>query len=91
MATVAVACKLNALGANENVDAGAVERGAEGVGVQRLSPLVIGLLVAVAAVLGVGKGACGQEVLAFDGCVAGGRNLVLAEGEGIGRADFVGL
>jgi hypothetical protein len=71
MATIAVACEFDALGADKNVDAGAVERGAEGVGVERLAPLVIGLLVAVPAVLGIGKGACRKEVLAFDGCVAG--------------------
>ena len=71
MATIAMAGKFDPLGAEQDVYAGAVERRAEGVGVQRLTPLVIGLLVAVPAILGIGKGACRQKFLAFDGCIAG--------------------
>ncbi len=71
VATIAMAGEFDPLGAGKDVDAGAVERRAEGVGVQRLTPLVVGLLVAVPAVFGIGKGACRQKFLAFDGCVAG--------------------
>ena len=40
VAAIAMAGEFDAFGADEDVDAGAVERRAEGVGVQRLAPLV---------------------------------------------------
>ena len=61
VAAIAVAREFDALGAHENVDAGAIERRAEGIGMQRLAPLVVGLLVAVPAVSRIGKGAGRQE------------------------------
>ena len=89
VAAVAVARELNPLGADQDIDAGAVERRPEGVGVQRLTPLVVGLLVAVAAVGGVGKGAWLEKVPTFGGGVSGQRNLVFCEGEVVGLADLI--
>ena len=84
-----MAREFNPLGANENVDAGAVEGSPEGVGVERLTPLVIGLLVAMTAVGGVGKCRWLEEVSTLGGGVSGQRNLVFSEGEVVGLADHV--
>ena len=46
---------------------------------QRLTPLVVGFLVAMAAVLGLRKSAGLNELVALDGGIAGERDVVLAE------------
>ena len=69
--------KLNALGAHQNVHAGAIKRCTKGVGMQRLTPLVIRLLMAVPAVLRVQKGGRLKKVTALDCRVPWQRNLVL--------------
>src|ERR1700752_2592999 len=52
---IAVASEFDALRPNENIDAGAIEWCPERVGVQRLAPLVIRLLMAMPAVVGAWK------------------------------------
>src|SRR5580658_6112134 len=91
MAAIAVARELDAFGADEDVDAGAVERRAEGVGVQRLTPLAVGLFVAMLAVLGFRKSAGLNEVIALDGCIAGEREIVFAEKKVVSLANLVGV
>ena len=91
VAAIAVAGEGDAFFAQEEVDAGAVEGRAKGVGVEGLTPLVVGLLVAVAAVLGGGKGGGRNEVVALDGGVAGEGDVVGSEGELVGLADVVGV
>ena len=56
VATIAVAREGYAFFVDEEVDAGAIEGAAEGVGVEGLTPLVVGLGVTVAAVFGSGEG-----------------------------------
>ena len=86
-----MAGELDALGADEDVDAGAVERSAEGVGVQRLAPLVVGLLVAVPAVFCIRVGAGGQKFFTFNGRVSGRRDIVGAEYKIVGLVDLIGV
>src|SRR5215472_5402486 len=62
VATLAVARELHALLVNERVDVLEVPRGAEGVGVHGLAPLVVGGLVAVAAVFGSGEDLGAEEL-----------------------------
>ena len=50
VAAIAVTGELNALRAGQDIHAGAVERRPEGIGMERLAPLVIGFLVAMRAV-----------------------------------------
>jgi hypothetical protein len=68
VATVAVARKRDAarLVADKKIDAGAIERRAEGVRVQRLTPLAVGFLVACAAVLRAGIRAGLKKSLALN-------------------------
>jgi hypothetical protein len=89
VAAIAVAGVLDALGAEEDVDAGAIEGRPEGVGVKGLTPLTVGLLVAVAAVGGVGEVCGGEEVVGFGDGVAGERDAVGREEETVGLADTV--
>ena len=100
VAAIAMARELNALGVHEDVDAGAIEGRAKGIGVQSLAPFVVGLLVAMATVGGVGKGLRINEGVAYDGGISWKRNsggwriaVVLgdlgAEWERIGLADLV--
>ena len=91
MATVAVARKLDPFGANEDVDAGAVEGRAEGVGVQGLAPLAVGFIVAMGAVFGLWKGARLDELVALGGSIAGEGEVVLAEKKVVGLAYLFGV
>src|SRR5271157_1660935 len=45
MTAIAVPGELDSFGPRENVDAGSIERGSKGVGVQRLAPLTVGFLM----------------------------------------------
>ena len=74
MAAIAVPRKLDAFGPQQNVDAGAIERRAEGIRVQRLPPLAVGFLVAASAIRGGQKGLRWNEVVAFDVGIARGRD-----------------
>ncbi len=76
-----MAGELDAFFVEEEVDAGAVEGGAEGVGVEGLAPLAVGLLVAVAAVVGGGEGGGLDEVVGLDGGVAGEGDALGAKGK----------
>src|SRR5208282_4590051 len=91
VAAIAVPREFDAFGADQDVDARAVERRAEGVGVQRLAPLAIGFLVAMAAVLGFRESAWLNKIVALDGSIAGEGQIVLAEKKVVGLADFVGV
>jgi hypothetical protein len=71
MATVTVPGKLNSFGAKKNIHACPIERRAESIGVQSLAPLVIRLLVAVAAILGIWKSPRLQEIIALGGRISG--------------------
>ena len=84
VAAIAVPRELDAFGADQDVDAGPVERRAERVGVQRLTPLVVGLFVAMAAILRLRKSAGLNELVALDGSIAGQRQVVLAETKIVG-------
>ena len=91
VATVAMAGELDTFGADENVDAGAVERRAEGIGVQGLAPLAVGFVMAVGAVLGVRESAWLDELVAFRGSIAGEGKVVLAEKKVVGFAYLFGV
>ena len=56
---------------------------------QRLAPLMICLLVAMAAVSSIGESACWKKVVALRGGVAGKRDIAFAEGKIIGFANLV--
>src|SRR5579863_10182746 len=86
-----MAGELNAFVADQDVDAGAVERSAESVGMQRLAPLAIGFFVTVAAVFGVRESAGAQETAALEGRIAGQGNVVLAKAVVIGLRDLIGI
>ena len=58
---------------------------------QRLAPLVVRLLVAMAAVSGIRKGAGRQKFLTFNGGVAGRRDIVCSEDEIVGLMDLIGV
>jgi hypothetical protein len=91
MATVAVPRELDALGAQQDVDAGSIERRAKRVRMQRLAPLTIGLLMAAPAIGSRQECARLDEIVALHRGVARRGNLAAAEVEIIGRADLVGI
>ena len=79
VAAIAMASVLDALGFLENVDAGAVERRAKRVRMERLTPLSIGFLVAMGAVGGVGESARLDEIAVDCGCISGSSQGTFAE------------
>src|SRR5580704_12501612 len=89
VAAIAVAREFDAFSADEDVDAGAVERSAEGVGVQCLTPLAVSFVVAMGAVFGIREGTWLNELVALGGSIAGEGKVVFAEKEVVGFADFV--
>ena len=91
VAAIAVPRVLDAFGADQDVDAGSVERRAEGVGMQCLTPLVVGLFVAMATVLGLRKSAGLNEVVTFDSSISGQGQVVFAEKKVVGLPYFVGV
>ena len=91
MAAVAMPRELDPLRPHNDVHAGAIERRPEGIGMQRLAPLVVRLLMAVAAVSRIGKGA-GLEKVATNGRgIARHRKLVFAKRETIGLSNLVSI
>src|SRR5271163_3096400 len=86
-----MARELNAFGIDEDIHARPVEGSTEGVRVQCLTPLVVGLLVAMCAVAGIGKGARLNEIIAFHLHGPRKKKLILAEAKVIGLAYFVGI
>ena len=68
VAAIAVAGKGNPtrLIANQEVDAGAIERSSKGVGVKRLARLAVGFLMACAAILRSGEGAGLQKSISLN-------------------------
>ena len=56
---------------------------------QRLTPLVIGLLVAMAAVLRIGKGVRLNEIVAYRGGISGHGDLAFDERKVVGLAHLV--
>ena len=87
VAAIAVAGKLHALGAQENIDALAVKRRAEGVGMEGLAPLVVRLFVAVAAVASIRKCAGGEKLIPLHRGIAGEGDIVFGECEVVGFPD----
>ena len=65
---VAMTGKLDSLGSQQDVDAVAIEGRTERVGVERLAPLVVRLLVAMSAVLGIRKRGRLQKIIALCRC-----------------------
>ncbi len=89
VAAFAVAGELHAFLVNEGVDVFQIPGGAEAIGMHRLTPLVVGLLVAVAAVFG-GVEAFGADELAGGGGGVGGKEgRVFAEGVVVAGGDRV--
>ncbi len=91
MAAIAVARVLNALGAFENVDAGAIEGRAEGIGMQRFAPLRIGFLMAMGAVGGRRKCSGVDEFARLSFGIARRANLFFTEAVVENRGDFLGI
>jgi len=89
MAALAVAGVLNALLIDECVDVFEIPRGAEAVRVNRLTPLAIGLLVAVAAILGRVKVLGAQELTVGGGRVRGKKRSVFAESVVVARGNRI--
>jgi hypothetical protein len=81
VATVAVASKLDPLCPYQDIDAGAIERRAEGIGMQRLAPLMICLLVAMAAVSGIWKSARFKKFVPFTAALPGNEILSFPKGK----------
>src|SRR5580704_10294250 len=88
VATIAVTRELDAFGTDQDVNAGAVERRTEGVGVQGLPPLVVGLFVAVSAIFGLGKSTGPNEIVGLGGGVTRKRKVIFAETKIVGLADL---
>ena len=89
MAAFAMARVLDALFSDEHVDVLQVPGLAKAVGVNGLAPLVVGLLVAVAAVFG-GENAARIDELAVDGHrIRGKEGRFLAEGVVVAGGDGV--
>lgn len=91
VATVAMPGELNALRADQNVDAGAVERRAEGIRVQRLPPLLVGLFVAVRAIFRGRERAGLNELAVFGGSVSRKRDIIFAKKEIVRLTDSFGI
>src|SRR6516164_11486082 len=79
--------ELDALRADQNVDAGAVERRAEGIRVQRLPPLLVGLFVAVPAIFRGRERPGLNELVVFGGSVSRKREIIFAKKEIVRLAD----
>ena len=91
VATVTMARKLNALGIDQNIHARPVKGRAEGIGVESLTPLAVGLLMAMGAISGIWKCARLDEVVALHLHSPGNEEIILAEAEVIGPAYLVGV
>ena len=87
VAAIAVTRKFDPLGAKQNIHAGAIKRRAEGIGVQRLAPLVVSLLVAMTAVRSVRKSVCREKFAAFDSRVSRRRDGFGSKGKTVGLAN----
>jgi hypothetical protein len=91
VAAIAVPRELDAFGADEDVYARPVERRAEGVGVECLTPLMVSLVMAMAAVFRLWKSAWLNEHVALGSGIAGKRHVVFAEEKVIRLSDLVGI
>src|ERR1700691_2066274 len=89
VAALAVTRVLYALLVDQRVDVLQIPGGAEAVRVHGLTPLVIGLLVAVAAVLGGGEDFGTPELAVDGGGVRRQEGRLLAEGVVVTRGDRV--
>src|SRR5580704_16970895 len=89
--TVIVSRELDALAANQDVDAGPVKRRAKRVRMQRLAPLVVRLFVTVSAILGLRKSAGLNEIVSVCGGVTGQREVARTEAEIEGLANLFGV
>jgi hypothetical protein len=75
MAAIAVAGELDALGPQQNVDAGSIEGCSKGIGVQRLAPLAVRFPMTASAIRRRQESFRLNEIAAFDGQVAGRRDV----------------
>lgn len=91
VATIAMPGKFDPLGAQQDVHACPVERRAERVGVQGLSPLVVGLLVTMPTVLRIQEGTRLQKIASYRSSIARHGYLPLAESEVIDFPHIVGV
>src|SRR5579875_3442926 len=91
MAAVAMAGKFNALRADQKIDAGAIKRSAEGIGVQRLTPLLVRFLVAMRTILRRRKGPWLDKSSALALGVPGHEGLVLAKAKIVTFTDTIGI
>ena len=89
VAALAMAGVLNAFFVDEGVDVFEVPEGAEAVGVGGLTPLSVGLLVAVAAVGRGGEGFGAEELAVIAGGVGGQEGRGFAEGVVVAGGDRV--
>src|ERR1035438_2366925 len=81
MAAIAMPRELDALGSQQNVDAGSIEGRSKRVRVQRLAPLTVRLLMTASAIGSWQEGLRLNEIVAFHGGVARGRDFVGTEAE----------
>src|SRR5580700_9624218 len=91
VAAIAVARKFNAFGPQQDVYAGAIERRAKGVGMQRLAPLAISFRVTSSAIFRGWKSRRRNKVVANHGRITGSGNFVRPEVEIVGFAYFGGI
>src|SRR5580704_5404242 len=91
MTAIAVPCELDSLGPHQNVDAGSIERGSKGVGMQRLAPLTVSFLMTASAIRGRQEGPWLKEIATLDGQVARCRDLTGAEVEIVGPTNLIGV
>ena len=91
MAAITVPRVFDAFRPDENVDAGAIKRRSKRIRVQRLAPLVVGLLVTMRAVGCVRKSSGLNEIVSFNGYVARRGELVCAKAVVVAGANLVGI
>src|SRR5277367_3512219 len=91
VAAVTMACVFNPLCPDQDIDTGAVKRCPESIGMQRLTPLMVCLLVAMAAVFSIRKGSWFKKVATLSGRVSGQRNIVFRKGKTICFSNLVSV
>jgi hypothetical protein len=87
VAALAVAGELDSLRINKQVDVLEVPRGAKAVGMNRLAPLVVGLVVAVSAVFSRVERLGAEELAVRGDGIRGQERRLLAEGVVVAAED----
>src|ERR1700691_1167144 len=91
MAAIAMTAEFDALGTQQDVDAGAIEGRTKCVRMQRLAPLAVRLPMTASAIGSWQEGLRLDEITAFDGGIAGCGDFAGTEAEIIGRAYLGGV